>query len=134
MPTIHLMTKYPRYLASPARLREWIVKPNTDAWPEVTVVSIFVFLVKKGTKRRYGSASTRLPHELARLPAFQDHASGSLLIEEAGGLVSNCRGESLSFGLGRTLGENYGVVASGKEVHPQVLSAIQTVRPEFSTL
>ncbi|KAK7460945.1 3'(2'),5'-bisphosphate nucleotidase [Stygiomarasmius scandens] len=56
-----------------------------------------------------------------------DHAPGSLLVEEAGGVVSDARGFSLDFGLGRTLGkgENWGVVAAGKDVHNKVLEAVK---------
>ncbi|KAH9958442.1 3(2),5-bisphosphate nucleotidase HAL2 [Russula dissimulans] len=56
-----------------------------------------------------------------------DHAPGSLLVEEAGGVISDSRGRALDFGLGRTLGENFGVVAARKEVHAQVIDAVQAV-------
>ncbi|KAI0294111.1 hypothetical protein B0F90DRAFT_1641032 [Multifurca ochricompacta] len=59
-----------------------------------------------------------------------DHAPGSLLVEEAGGVISDSRGRPLDFGLGRTLGENFGVVAARKEVHAQVIEAIQAVLAE----
>jgi inositol monophosphatase family protein len=61
---------------------------------------------------------------------LQDHASGSLLVEEAGGIVTDYRGRPLDFGLGRTLGTNYGVVAARKEVHAQVIKAVQEVLAE----
>lgn len=56
---------------------------------------------------------------------FQDHAPGQILVEEAGGILTDSRGEALNFGLGRTLGENYGVIAAGKDVHPRILEAVQ---------
>ncbi|KAF5366233.1 hypothetical protein D9758_005763 [Tetrapyrgos nigripes] len=56
-----------------------------------------------------------------------DHAPGSLLIEEAGGVVTDSRGEKLDFGLGRTLGDNWGVVAAGKDVHGKVLGGVKRV-------
>ncbi|KAI0288768.1 hypothetical protein BC826DRAFT_1107507 [Russula brevipes] len=59
-----------------------------------------------------------------------DHAPGSLLVEEAGGVVSDSHGLPLDFGLGRTLSTNYGVVAAGKEVHGQVIAAVQAVLAE----
>ncbi|KAI0246043.1 hypothetical protein BJV78DRAFT_1277315 [Lactifluus subvellereus] len=59
-----------------------------------------------------------------------DHAPGSLLVEEAGGIISDSRGRPLDFGRGRTLGENFGVVAAGKEVHAQVIEAVQAVLAE----
>ena len=53
-----------------------------------------------------------------------------MLVEEAGGLVTDSRGQPLNFGLGRTLGENYGVVAAGKDVHALVLEAVQKAGAE----
>ena len=53
-----------------------------------------------------------------------------MLIEEAGGVVTDSRGQPLNFGLGRTLGENYGVVAAGKDVHAQVLEAVRKAGAE----
>lgn len=61
---------------------------------------------------------------------MQDHAPGSLLVEEAGAVVTDSRGQPLDFGLGRTLGENFGVVAAGKTVHPRVLEAVKRAQEE----
>lgn len=68
--------------------------------------------------------------DLMTLTSVQDHAPGSILVEEAGGIITDSRGEKLDFGLGRTLGENHGFVAAGKEVHAQVLAAVQAARKE----
>jgi 3'(2'), 5'-bisphosphate nucleotidase len=58
-------------------------------------------------------------------PLFdQDHAPGALLVAEAGGKVSDGRGMPLDFGLGRTLGENFGVVAAHGSIHQKVIEAI----------
>lgn len=51
-----------------------------------------------------------------------------MLVREAGGVITDSLGQPLDFGLGRTLGENRGVVAAGKEVHGQVLAAVQRAR------
>ncbi|KAI0058614.1 3(2),5-bisphosphate nucleotidase HAL2 [Artomyces pyxidatus] len=72
-----------------------------------------------------GGVYLRLPTGVGYREKIWDHAPGSLLIEEAGGIVSDSRGQSLDFGLGRTLGENFGVVAAGKAVHAQILEAIK---------
>ena len=66
--------------------------------------------------------------------ATQDHAPGSLLVEEAGGVISDYRGRPLDFGLGRTLGENFGVVAARGEVHAQVIEAVHAVLAESATV
>lgn len=60
-----------------------------------------------------------LPH------ALQDHASGSLLVAEAGGVVSDMHGKPLDFSLGRTLRGNKGVVAAHKDWHAKVIEAVQ---------
>ena len=57
-----------------------------------------------------------------------DHASGYLLVHEAGGIVSDSYGGNLNFGLGRTLGENKGVVAAGQSIHARVIEAIKQAR------
>lgn len=61
---------------------------------------------------------------------FKDHASGSLLVEEAGGIFTDSRGQPIDFGRGRTLGVNYGVVATGRDIHSRVISAIKRAQEE----
>jgi len=52
------------------------------------------------------------------------YAFGALLVTEAGGKINNGRGIPLEFGLGRTLGENFGVVGAHADIHQKVLEAI----------
>jgi 3'(2'), 5'-bisphosphate nucleotidase len=54
-----------------------------------------------------------------------DHAGGSLIVEEAGGIVSDAKGRPLDFSLGRTLKENKGVVAAYKNIHGDVIKAVR---------
>lgn len=54
-----------------------------------------------------------------------DQAAGSLLIEEAGGQVTDLDGKSLDFSTGRTLAHNRGILASNGLLHT---SALQTLR------
>ncbi|KAK7063769.1 3',5'-bisphosphate nucleotidase [Favolaschia claudopus] len=72
-----------------------------------------------------GGLYLRMPTNAGYREKIWDHAPGCLLVEEAGGIVTDSRGLPLDFGVGRTLGENYGVVAAGKEVHAVVLDAVQ---------
>ncbi|KAJ7201362.1 nucleotidase HAL2 [Mycena pura] len=72
-----------------------------------------------------GGLYLRMPTGVGYREKIWDHAPGALLVEEAGGIVTDSRGLPLDFGLGRTLGENFGVVAAGKEVHAAVLDAVQ---------
>lgn len=62
--------------------------------------------------------------------SLQDHAPGQILVEEAGGIVTDSRGQPLDFGLGRTLGENFGVIAASQDVHPLILQAVRKALSE----
>lgn len=53
-----------------------------------------------------------------------DHAAGALLVEEAGGTVSDLAGRPLDFGQGRTLSKNRGVVAAPQAMHARVIQAV----------
>ncbi|PCH34604.1 3(2),5-bisphosphate nucleotidase HAL2 [Wolfiporia cocos MD-104 SS10] len=77
-----------------------------------------------------GGVYLRMPTGTGYREKIWDHAPGSVLVEEAGGVITDSRGEPLDFGLGRTLGENFGVVAAGKEVHSRVLGAIKRAKEE----
>ncbi|KAG9094889.1 hypothetical protein FRC07_011185, partial [Ceratobasidium sp. 392] len=81
---------------------------------------------------RSGGIYLRAPVGKGYIEKIWDHAPGSLLIHEAGGIITDMGGQPLNFGLGRTLGENKGVVATGKGVHASVIDAIRKVREEES--
>ncbi len=56
-----------------------------------------------------------------------DQAAGSLLVEEAGGRISDIEGRPLDFGAGRTLANNRGVLASNGKLHDAALEAVAAV-------
>jgi 3'(2'), 5'-bisphosphate nucleotidase len=56
-----------------------------------------------------------------------DHAAGSLLVTEAGGRVSDVRGDALDFSAGRRLERNRGVVVAPAAIHAEVLAATARV-------
>jgi len=69
---------------------------------------------------------------LIRVPATKtfrdkiwDQAAGSLIIEEAGGRVTDLSGALLDFGVGYLLKANEGVIASNGLLHPAVLDAVR---------
>lgn len=66
----------------------------------------------------------RLPSGRRFVENVWDHAAGSLLVEEAGGRVSDCRGSVLDFGQGRRLTANRGVIATNGRLHDDVLHAL----------
>ncbi|KAI9206202.1 uncharacterized protein BJ171DRAFT_499090 [Polychytrium aggregatum] len=76
----------------------------------------------------------RLPTSATYEEKIWDHASGALLIEEAGGHISDVLGNPLDFSQGRTLKMNKGIIATcafdgepSGEIHTQVLSAVKAV-------
>ncbi|KAI0074893.1 3(2),5-bisphosphate nucleotidase HAL2 [Panus rudis PR-1116 ss-1] len=77
-----------------------------------------------------GGIYLRMPTGTGYQEKIWDHAPGSLLVEEAGGLVTDSRGKPLDFGLGRTLGENFGVIGAGKSIHSKVLDAVKRAKEE----
>jgi 3'(2'), 5'-bisphosphate nucleotidase len=56
-----------------------------------------------------------------------DQAAGSLIVEQAGGQVSDLDGRPLDFGAGRTLARNRGLLASNRLLHPAALAALKAV-------
>jgi 3'(2'), 5'-bisphosphate nucleotidase len=54
-----------------------------------------------------------------------DFAAGCLLVEEAGGKVTDLRGAELDFGEGRELLSAYGIVASNGELHDSLLTVVR---------
>jgi len=56
-----------------------------------------------------------------------DHAAGSLVLQEAGGRITDLGGNPLDFTTGRILVNNRGVLASNELVHAAALNALQVI-------
>jgi 3'(2'), 5'-bisphosphate nucleotidase len=56
-----------------------------------------------------------------------DQAAGSLVVEEAGGMVTDLDGRALDFTQGRTLAANRGLVATNGSLHRAVLAGLQAI-------
>jgi len=55
-----------------------------------------------------------------------DHAAGMIVVEEAGGRVTDAGGRALDFLQGRRMTANRGIVATNGELHPRVLESIRS--------
>ena len=77
--------------------------------------------------RGAGDVYLRLPVSATYLEKIWDHAAGDLIVREAGGIVSDVKGERLDFSVGRTLAKNKGVVAAPRAVHAEVVKAVREV-------
>ncbi|HEY1064467.1 MAG TPA: inositol monophosphatase family protein, partial [Pirellulales bacterium] len=57
-----------------------------------------------------------------------DQAAGLIVIEEAGGRVTDLDGKPLDFTHGRSLTANRGVIASNGALHETALAAVKTIK------
>ena len=90
--------------------------------------------VQMDSQAKYGSVARgagdlylRLPVRKDYVEKIWDHAAGDLIVREAGGVVTDTRGERLDFSRGRTLTRNVGVVAAPRGVHAEVLKVVREV-------
>ena len=65
----------------------------------------------------------RLPTRKDYREKIWDHAAGLVVVEEAGGRVTDVRGNDLDFGHGRKLETNAGVIATNGPIHDAVLAS-----------
>ena len=54
-----------------------------------------------------------------------DHAAGLIVVEEAGGVVTDIDGRSLDFSQGTRMTTNRGILATNGDLHPQLLECIR---------
>lgn len=80
--------------------------------------------------RGEASVYMRLPNP--RTPRYReciwDHAAGIIVVEEAGGKVTDMHGQSLNLSEGRRMTSNRGIVATNGKLHERVLEIIRTVK------
>jgi HAL2 family 3'(2'),5'-bisphosphate nucleotidase len=68
----------------------------------------------------------RLPTRADYREKIWDHAAGVLIVEEAGGTVTDVAGNPLDFTHGRELAANRGVIVTNGLLHDRVLAAVTT--------
>ena len=66
----------------------------------------------------------RLPTRKGYVEKIWDHAGGVLIVEEAGGVVTDIDGKPLEFQHGIGLTSNRGVLVTNGRLHEQVLDAV----------
>jgi 3'(2'), 5'-bisphosphate nucleotidase len=77
--------------------------------------------------RGEASIYLRLPKREDYREKIWDHAAGAIVVEEAGGRVSDLDGHPLDFSEGRLLGVHRGIVATNGHIHDRVLDACRRV-------
>jgi 3'(2'), 5'-bisphosphate nucleotidase len=73
----------------------------------------------------------RLPAKYGYKEKIWDHAGGVLLVEEAGGRVSDVEGRPLEFNHGYQLEANRGIIAANRELHSKVIAALGEIYKTF---
>lgn len=56
-----------------------------------------------------------------------DQAAGAIILEEAGGKITDLAGKPLDFAQGRTLKNNRGIIATNGKIHQQIIDALYTL-------
>jgi len=110
---------------------------NVDEMAElVTALGASAEPVKMDSQAKYGVLAAGEGELLFRLLAADkqsyrekiwDQAAGSIVVEEAGGRVTDLDGKALDFSRGRTLAANRGVVASNGLLHVAALAALKRI-------
>jgi 3'(2'), 5'-bisphosphate nucleotidase len=125
--------------AADARLLRSVEKAhtNTGAIGElVTALSITADPVPMDSQAKYsvlaaggGEVNLRLlsPSRPDYREMIWDQAAGSIVVEEAGGRVSDLDGKPLDFSQGRTLAENRGVLATNGRLHDALLAGLKQI-------
>lgn len=90
--------------------------------------------VRMDSQAKYATVGRGDAHVYLRLPTradyverIWDHAAGWRVIVEAGGKVTDVRGEPLDFGRGRGLEANKGVIATNGLLHDRVVAVVREV-------
>jgi len=92
--------------------------------------------LRMDSQAKYGAVARGDAALYVRLPSpkysdyrekIWDHAAGSLVVEEAGGKVSDMFGHALDFATDALMENNRGVIVSSSEIHKQVIEALNGV-------
>ena len=124
--------------ASDARLCESVESAHSDQDESSRIASLLgiqgePFRIDSQCKyaavaRNDASIYLRMPTRPDYREKIWDHAAGSVIVECAGGRVSDADGRALDFRRGSTLEENRGIVATCGAIHQEVLDAVQAAR------
>jgi 3'(2'), 5'-bisphosphate nucleotidase len=97
-------------------------------------VGITAASVRMDSQAKYGAVARGQAALYLRLPSpktpdyrekIWDHAAGVIVVEEAGGKITDIHGKSLNFAQGAKLADTQGVVVSNGIIHETVLDALK---------
>ncbi len=110
---------------------------NLDLQVKITrILEMKTDPVQMDSQVKYGVVSTGDAEIYLRIPnpktpnykeKIWDHAAGSIIVEEAGGSVSDIFGRPLDFSAGKTLANNTGILVSIPSIHNRILEIIENL-------
>ena len=95
--------------------------------------------VRMDSQAKYGAVARGEAEVYIRMPSprtpdyrekIWDHAAGLIVVEEAGGRVTDINGKDLDFTKGKRLEDNRGVLVTNGPLHDRVVQAIGSAREE----
>ena len=105
-----------------------------DAAAIATRLGIVAPPVRMDSQAKYGVVARGEAEIYLRMPTradyrekIWDHAAGALIVEEAGGTVTDITGRPLEFHHGRELSANRGVIATNGRLHMRVIEVLSTL-------
>jgi 3'(2'), 5'-bisphosphate nucleotidase len=105
-----------------------------DAAAIATRLGIVAPPVRMDSQAKYGVVARGAAEIYLRMPTradyrekIWDHAAGALIVQEAGGAVTDITGRPLEFHHGRELSANRGVIASNGRLHALVIEVLSTL-------
>jgi 3'(2'), 5'-bisphosphate nucleotidase len=107
-----------------------------DAAAIATRLGIVAAPVRMDSQAKYGVVARGEAEIYLRMPTradyrekIWDHAAGALIVQEAGGTVTDITGRPLEFHHGRELSANRGVIATNGRLHTRVIEVMRTLGP-----
>jgi 3'(2'), 5'-bisphosphate nucleotidase len=92
--------------------------------------------IQMDSQAKYGAVARGEADLYVRIPRWQiirrpeniwDHAAGSIVVEEAGGKVTDLAGKPLDFASGAQMVDNQGILVSNGTIHGPTLRAIKQI-------
>ena len=110
---------------------------DSDAHSKIAdAIGITESPVRMDSQAKYGIVSRGEASLYIRLPnpaypdyreCIWDHAAGMIVVQEAGGTVTDANGAPLNFLTGKRMRENRGIIATNGKLHQHVLNALSNL-------
>jgi 3'(2'), 5'-bisphosphate nucleotidase/inositol polyphosphate 1-phosphatase len=107
--------------------------PAATPLPQARVLGVVLPPLRMDSQVKYGLLSRGCASIFMRFPPptykekIWDHAAGFVIVEEAGGRVTDAAGTRLDFSRGRFLQLDRGIIAAPPALHEQLMAAAATV-------